>query len=115
MIRRQPESTPFPYKQCCRSFEFRNQLGRTGARRYRIVLPRISAQELPRFSGWERRGVDLYHALLNLAPARYVFYVFGPFFHVLVRNAERGPGTRLRVESAEQGPSGIWAATDDAS
>src|SRR3712207_9521756 len=96
MIRRQPESTPFPYKQCCRSFEFRNQLGRTGVRRYRIVLPRISAQELPRFSGWERRGVELYHALLTFAPARYFFYLFGPFFHVLVRLEATGKRSEER-------------------
>jgi SAM-dependent methyltransferase len=76
---------PYRHIRILSFFEIRALLRRAGARRYRIVLPRISAQELPRFSGWERRGVELYHALLDLAPARYVFYVFGPFFHVLVR------------------------------
>lgn len=76
-----------PYQHICllSVFEIRDLLRRSGARRYRIVLPRIDPAELPRLSRWERRGVALYHALLRFAPARYAFYLVGPFFQVLVR------------------------------
>ena len=66
-------------------FEIRRLLRRAGARRYRVLLPRIGARELPRFGPWERRLIRLYHALLSLVPARYGLYLFGPLFHVLVR------------------------------
>lgn len=87
---------PYHHIRTVSVFEIRRLLHEAGARRYRIVLPRISAAELPRFSTLERRGIALYHALLSFPPARYGFYLFGPFFHVLVRRlpdgavAERG-------------------------
>lgn len=77
---------PYQHIRLLSFFEIRTLLRRAGARRYRILLPRISPAELPRFTSWERRGVALYHRLLDFPPARLVFTLCGPFFHVLVRN-----------------------------
>lgn len=86
---------PYQHIRLLSIFELHRVLRRAGAERYRIILPRISSEELPRYGPWERRGVGLYHALLRFPWARAAFFVVGPFFHVLVRRTSSdGPRTK---------------------
>lgn len=73
----------YRYHRLLSVFEIRRLLRRAGASDYRVVLPRIGAADLARYGRWERRGALLYNRLLVFPPARWVFYLAGPFFHVL--------------------------------
>lgn len=49
----------------------------------RVLIPGLSLRQLDRFSALKRRLAKLYLALRRVPVVRNVFYLFGPFFHVL--------------------------------
>jgi SAM-dependent methyltransferase len=51
--------------------------------RIRLLLPGLSPRQLERFSPLKRRIARAYLALRRLPVVRGIFYLFGPFFHVV--------------------------------
>jgi SAM-dependent methyltransferase len=49
----------------------------------RVLIPAVSPRQLERFSALKRRLATLYLALRRVPVVRNLFYVFGPFFHVV--------------------------------
>jgi ubiquinone/menaquinone biosynthesis C-methylase UbiE/uncharacterized protein YbaR (Trm112 family) len=50
---------------------------------YRILLPSVAAEEIKNFSAFERVQVAVYDLIRRTPLARFVLYLFGPFFHVI--------------------------------
>lgn len=65
------------------SFALRRALGAAFPGSFRLLLPTLSARQLEHFSRLKRRLAHLYLALRRLPIVRNVFYLFGPFFHVV--------------------------------
>ena len=48
-----------------------------------MLIPGLSRRQIEYFPAWKRALALLYLALRRLPVVRNVFYLFGPFFHVL--------------------------------
>ena len=85
---------PYEHIRQLSSFELVSLLRRAGFARWRVVLPRLSKQELRRYSKAEQWGVAAYHRFSVLPLFRELLFVFGPFFNVVAVAPDPNDGGR---------------------